>query len=338
MPAISVVITTHNLAGHIGQCLSDLYGQTMQDFKILIVDDCSTDETIAIAESYRDRFSGRFDVIALEHNLGLPALVRNAAIESGKLDGDYILFLDGDDRIEENMLETLYTAAVSNSADVAVCAYDRVEIDTGKVLGVEMTSFGNDVRNDLMNGDTIAFINTAQWNKLWKRDTILGLTFAPIRIGEDACFNYQAFLRSKRVVFTDKVLIHYSVRSASVISNTSQKDVWDFERVLRGFYSEAAGNSRDNAGMLVYIHIGLSMALRIADNPAIDLKGHVRETVLIFKSVYRMFKGNRLLRLLSLCGHGLKGFLIWCTLMAYRTGLLPLVLKVYKLTGITMRF
>lgn len=340
MPAITVVITTHNLEKYIGRCLEELYFQTFQDFDILIIDDASSDRTIDAIEQYRQKFESRLTAIYLEENKGMPALTRNVALESGCIHGKYVLFLDGDDSIENNMLETLYalaTEGADGTADVAICAYDRVDTSTGQPIAVEMQNFPECIMLP-PEDDTICFINTSPWNKLWRRNVIEGLKYPDFRVGEEVSFNFRGYVNSRKIVFTDKVLIHYMVRGDSVISNTDESTIWYFAAEMRNLFNGQSGIYKDLVGLLTFVHIGLSMGLRAADNPVINLRVHMKRMREYFKANFGWFRGNRFLRLSSLRKRGFKGVAIWGALITYRMGLFRLVLWVYRTLGLNLKF
>ena len=73
-------------------------------------------------------------------------------------------------------------------ADIVICAYKRIEQNTGKMLAVEMQGFPNEITNPLEN-DMFAFVNTAPWNKLWKKEIIQDLRFAEYKAGEEVLFS-----------------------------------------------------------------------------------------------------------------------------------------------------
>ena len=127
MPEITVVITTYNLEAYIGTCLEELFSGTYQDFDVVLVDDGSKDQTVDIVETYAQRYPGRIHPIFLQKNLGSPAKTRNWALNSGFIDGKYVVFLDGDDSLEPEYLERLHMLALQSGADTVICAYDRVE-------------------------------------------------------------------------------------------------------------------------------------------------------------------------------------------------------------------
>ena len=141
MPEITVVITTYNLEAYIGTCLEELFSGTYQDFDVVLVDDGSNDQTVDIVETYAQRYPGRIHPIFLQKNLGSPAETRNWALNSGFIDGKYVVFLDGDDSLEPEYLERLHMLALQSGADTVICAYDRVEEKSSRVLCTEMQGF-----------------------------------------------------------------------------------------------------------------------------------------------------------------------------------------------------
>lgn len=335
---ITVVITSYNLGNYMEQCLEDLYHQTFQDFLILIVDDNSTDNTKDIIKKWQKIYGGRLALISLEQNLGMPAMVRNVAMDSGKINGEYTVFLDGDDRLEICFLETLYYLAVKKNADVAICAYDRVDEISGKSFSTEMTRFDGIVVDDIFRSDLIAFVNTSPWNKLWKTEIIRELRYPEIRVGEEVSFNFQGYVKCRRIAFTGDVLIHYLVRKESVISNTDAESIWSLEKELRNLYNVFGAEEKKIMGLLIFFHIGLSMALRAADNPDIELGDYIKRIRSLFKQEYDWFMNNNLLHINNLIRHGLKGIGIWCAFVAYRMNLFWVVLKIYRELGLHIKF
>ena len=165
MPEITVAITSHNLQAYISQCLDELLNQTFQNFDILIYDDCSTDRTREILARYGSEYPEKIHIILGKTPLGSPALSRNAILDSNQIDGRYLVFLDGDDTLQPNFLEKLYTTAIQTNAEITLCAYDRFEHETGHVLCQEMKGFPSEISIPV-SSDILAFINGALWNKL----------------------------------------------------------------------------------------------------------------------------------------------------------------------------
>ena len=119
----SVVISAYNVEEYLPGLLQDLLEQTYNNFEVILVDDCATDQTGAVAESYLQAFRGKqadYVVIHKPENEGL-SMARNTGISHAA--GDYILFLDADDGVEKTLLERLYHALDEQPADMVVFGY-----------------------------------------------------------------------------------------------------------------------------------------------------------------------------------------------------------------------
>lgn len=329
MHEITVIITTYNLHKYIDSCFRELFAQTFQNFDILVADDCSKDDTREIIHGWKNKYPDRIKTFFLEKNLGCPALTRNAALDSGLIDGNYILFLDGDDSIEPDFLEKLYFALINSNAGVAICAYDRVESATGHVLCQEMRGFPKVVELPPVN-DILAWINTSLWNKLWRRDVFGDGRFPAFKVGEEVALQFTRYLRCERIAFVDEVLIHYRVHQSSVISNTPAEAIMQFAEELKMCYQQLNGQYKDCMGLMVFLHIGISMAFRAADNKKIDLREHLKWTRRYLSDNFLWFKSNPYLKLTSLIHHGIKGVVLWISLYAYKINAFILVIAIYK--------
>ena len=111
---ISIVTTCYNLEDYIEDCLVSLINQSYENLEIIVVNDCSTDNSLSIIKKIADKDS-RIKIINNDINLGA-GKSRKIGIESAN--GDYIMLVDGDDWITSNYLKTLYDSAKSNDADI----------------------------------------------------------------------------------------------------------------------------------------------------------------------------------------------------------------------------
>ena len=113
---ISVIISLYNYEKYIGECLESLLGQTFQSFEIIVVDDCSTDNSIAIIKSYFSKFNGRLRLTKTKVNTGGGGEPRNLGFRFSI--GKYVFFMDADDALVKTGLEEMYTLAEKYDADV----------------------------------------------------------------------------------------------------------------------------------------------------------------------------------------------------------------------------
>ena len=119
-PFISVVIPVYNMAARIGSCLDSIVGQSFEDVEIIVVDDGSSDGTTDIIKEHASRDS-RVRYFGQEHS-GV-SVARNCGIS--KASGEYILFIDADDEIEDGYLQNIADTAKSTMADILVWGIKR---------------------------------------------------------------------------------------------------------------------------------------------------------------------------------------------------------------------
>ena len=118
-PLVSVIIPMYNAAKFITQTLESLLYQTMKDFEVVIVDDCSTDNSVEVVESFAPKLiqnGVKVYIAELPENIGMPGVVRNVGIDFAH--GKYLAFLDNDDFFTKTALEELTTLAEQYQADV----------------------------------------------------------------------------------------------------------------------------------------------------------------------------------------------------------------------------
>ena len=170
MKKISVIIPVYNVEQYLERCVKSVINQTYKNIEIILVDDSSTDSSLEVCNKLAQKDS-RIKVIHKE-NGGLSS-ARNVGLDVAK--GKYITFIDSDDVPEVTWAEKLYNAAKANDADIAFSGYDRVDLDTEKVVATEMTQYGTMNKDVDWNDDFIVYANPSLWNKIYRRDLVKDL-------------------------------------------------------------------------------------------------------------------------------------------------------------------
>lgn len=124
-PIVSVIVPSYNARNYIEQTIRSVIGQTMEDWQLLVIDDCSTDDTMELAKKIAAD-DPRIQVLRNEQNMGVAA-TRNRGIELSQ--GQYIAFLDSDDVWHEKKLESQLARIKETGAPFCYCAYDIVGAD-----------------------------------------------------------------------------------------------------------------------------------------------------------------------------------------------------------------
>ena len=121
MSKVSVLIAVYNAERYLRQCLDSVCSQTLRDIQIICIDDCSTDASVQILDSYAAD-DARIEVIRMPKNCG-QAVARNEGLKVA--DGDYVMMLDSDDWLEEDAVETAYSAITADEENDC-CLFDLI--------------------------------------------------------------------------------------------------------------------------------------------------------------------------------------------------------------------
>ncbi|MHB0809374.1 MAG: glycosyltransferase family 2 protein [Facklamia hominis] len=217
---ISVILAVYNEEKNIESMLINLLNQTYRNFEIIIINDGSIDNTERICKKYSIRdnrikyFYQSNKGVAAARNLGL-----NYAI------GTYITFLDGDDSVENNYLESLIEPFLSNfdqQLDLVICSY----FQNGKQI-----NFSEEIRDREFVLDEMTSVKGSKgylWNKLFRANLIKRhkITFPEeIKVTSDFPFCIEYLLHSKRIQYISKPLVHYSVNENSISNNLSSNKI-----------------------------------------------------------------------------------------------------------------
>ena len=205
---VSVIVPVFNAEKFLGACLESILNQTLQDFEVIVVDDCSTDNSIVVAENFLESFGGRLKIISLEKNSGAGSVPRNAGLKFSR--GKYIFFMDADDLLMPDALKTFYDAAEKFSADVVHTeqAFTCDEDNPQNLTHVSLVSSSR-LRNKIfMESDDLAErlksllhsdCSVFCWAKFSRRDFLLAndINFPQAKIGADAFWTIQIVCLAK---------------------------------------------------------------------------------------------------------------------------------------------
>lgn len=226
MPKVTVIIPVYNSEKYIGRCLDSVLNQTYKDFEILIVNDGSKDNSQKIIDSYNEKYSHK--IISIEQENKGVAITRNESIK--KANGKYIMFIDNDDYLDSDYIETFVKNIEADDYDIVLGGYRR-PTETGKIIK----------KLQLKNEEWSKFMITAPWAKIYKKQYLIknNITFLSTNLGEDVYFNLKAMLMSNKIKIIDYIGYNWFYNTKSV-SNTIQKNITQLQvyELLNSIYDE----------------------------------------------------------------------------------------------------
>ena len=210
MPLVSVIIPIYNVGEYLSECLSSVVNQTLRDIEIICINDGSTDNSDAILDEYA-RKDPRIIVIN-QKNKG-QANARNAGLKISK--GKYIVFVDGDDWINSEMLATLVLLIVQDVDAIIFGVNIFGEQDESTQKYFRMKFLG---KLDL-SGDIISNCPVPPWNKIYRKDLIVRykISFPEGLLYEDNSFHWKYLMQARRVIFVREKFYNYRGREGSVM-------------------------------------------------------------------------------------------------------------------------
>ncbi|MDY5850344.1 MAG: glycosyltransferase family A protein, partial [Prevotella sp.] len=122
MTEITLAICMYNAENYIEETLACIMTQTMQDFHLLIVDDCSTDNSTFRVENFFKQNDRQYELVQLAENQGI-AYARNFAIRHART--KYIIFVDSDDMPLPQLIEKEYTTLQNDDDLIAVSSWSQ---------------------------------------------------------------------------------------------------------------------------------------------------------------------------------------------------------------------
>lgn len=211
-PKASIIIPVYNVEEYLEKCLDSAISQTLQDIEIIVVNDESTDNSLNIIRTYAKKDS-RIVVID-QKNRGLGG-ARNSGIEAAR--GEYLFFLDSDDYIAPETLETLYHHAKEHDLDMVIFNYTKVDEEGRPII---TTDFGNAILSKDEAFRKILSLKTSPMacNKLYKKYLFadFNIRYPEKFLHEDINIAYKLGWHAEKVGFIDKSFYYWLTRTGSI--------------------------------------------------------------------------------------------------------------------------
>ena len=227
MPKLSVIVPVYNTEKYLRECLDSILAQTFTDFELILVNDGSTDKSGAICDEYA-KTDQRVSVIHLKKAGVTAARKYGVGISSG----EYITFVDSDDRIDRDMYHIMLK---QGSADILICdmvylsSYHKYEIPSRVDDGyyakqkLNVRFYANMLFDYTYGGPAIS---PSFCNKLIRSEilrNVINDVDDSIAYGEDALCTYACMLDAESIQIIDSALYHYCANPSSICNTYDDK-------------------------------------------------------------------------------------------------------------------
>lgn len=219
---ISIIITAYNVENYINNCINSILSQTYSDLEIIVVDDGSTDSTGGIVKNiYAEQQNIKY---FYQPNAGV-SVARNKGIENAT--GDFLVFVDGDDALENTMIETLYSN-VENTTDIVACCcvgFNEDEESINRFYDNDLTIRTVNEKEKLYlqlmktergqpSNQKIFTAIGVPWGKLYRTSLLKQkkINFNPsLRRMQDNIFNMYCFRAAREIKYVNQPLYRYRI-------------------------------------------------------------------------------------------------------------------------------
>lgn len=215
-PSVTVVIPCFNSADTVRRTVESVAAQTLSNIEILVVDDGSTDATV-------DRIPAdeRIRIISFPENRGYSAVTNRAVAEAG---ADWLIFVDSDDTIVPDCLETLLRTAQSTESEVVVTALNFADVE-GKIRPAPWDADDTTVRPDQAIDLILAGRIPYSQHMLFKRpphevEAVEGNGYG------DLVYSFRVIAAASRVALVSRGLYNYTIHPGSY-TGSLREDIWD---------------------------------------------------------------------------------------------------------------
>lgn len=285
-PLISIIVPIFNSKLYLDKCINSIISQSYKNLEIILINDGSTDSSFEICKKHAE-LDKRIKIINKKN--GGAAQARNIAINKSK--GEYLAFVDSDDYVHVNFIETLFENAKSKNADISACNY-YCDYNDGRIVNrpnkPNKKDFDNlqAVRDLLLENSTL---ETILCNKLFKRKLFMdnNLKLIEGEIYEDTRIMYRLAFYAQKITFINKPLYYYLQRDGSVMNHgvnlnnlnlqtliTKEADTWLKQRTnklndeIEAFHLTGQINSLNYMvdGKKIYNNIWRKIAINMRKN------------------------------------------------------------------------
>ncbi len=261
MPLISIIVPVYNVESYLEKCINSIINQSYKNLEIILVNDGSKDRSGEICDFYASK-DDRIKIIN-KSNGGLSD-ARNCGLEVAK--GEYIAFIDSDDWVDKDLYKILYELIIKYNSDISVCSFKKAVSEGENLNNIndEVVYTNITALEKIYADDGVDMV--VAWNKLFKKDILIGEKFPKGKIHEDVFLIPRLMYKAKSIAYTNKELIYYRVNPNSITNSEFNIKRLDYIEALEStsrFYKDNNLDELYIKSVTAHIEAILSMSIDV---------------------------------------------------------------------------
>lgn len=235
-PLVTISIPVFKCEKFIIRCLESVKKQTYKNLEIILVNDCTPDDSMVLIRGYMaDNQDLTIKIVEHEENSGL-SVVRNNGIKAAS--GEYLFFLDSDDEITADCIQLLVENAIKTDAQIIIAqnrwinTFDNTTKDFGFPTIAEKKYYDNNL--EIFSIYSKGGFPSSSWNKLFKKNFIISneIYFVPGLFAQDELWFFHLLLKTDTLAIIDDITYLYYLHGESVIFNRKKNNFENYLTIL----------------------------------------------------------------------------------------------------------
>lgn len=262
-PLVSIIVPIYNAQNYLSQCIESIQSQAYSNIEVILVDDGSTDDSLAVCNKYALEDSR---ITVIHKNNGGVSSARNTGLDS--CHGKWVGFVDSDDLPKSLMYDTMITLVENHKGDMVMGGYEKKSLDDSVTISLPYNGCieNQDIKkiiysmsfwNGYLNHQQLPSLYGSVWPNLYNVDIIRSnkLRFPDnIKIGEDLLFNLSYLSHVSKIVMINKPLYEYNVCFESATRKRNPFLWREYSRLLENVNSILMSMYEGEAELLYNVH------------------------------------------------------------------------------------
>lgn len=272
LPKVSVIVPVYKVEKYLERCVDSLLNQDFRDYEIILIDDGSPDDCPLICDDYAET-EEKIKVIH-KKNGGLSD-ARNYGVNYAK--GEYVIFVDSDDYVENNHISSLWNLIEKNKADIGcsppIIEYENIDASICKPSGLrihnielfaEFVVTATEAQAIILRGYPVG---TSAWAKIIKREYCLKHPFPKGKVMEELATTFFLVGEAKSVAVIGVPTYHYVQRKGSILhSSFTLEEIEEYMALAEGYIANASTDDIKSAAAVRIFLLGRRLGCSVPNN------------------------------------------------------------------------